>query len=49
MPKKYVQIDPSDNIIVAITDLQEGTIAEINGTKIILKENESNVEWRKIK
>ncbi|MBT8294494.1 MAG: altronate dehydratase family protein [Eudoraea sp.] len=39
MPKKYVQIDPRDNIIVAITDLQEGTITEINGSKIILKEN----------
>ena len=39
MPKNYVQIDPRDNIIVAIKDLKEGTNAEINGTKIILKEN----------
>ncbi len=39
MPKKYVQIDPRDNIIVAITDLPEGTITDINGIKIILKEN----------
>jgi altronate hydrolase len=39
MSKKYVQIDPRDNIIVAITDLQEGTTTNINGANIILKEN----------
>jgi altronate hydrolase len=39
MSKKYVQIDPRDNIIVAITDLKEGTTTDINGVNIILKEN----------
>jgi len=39
MSKKYVQIDPRDNIIVAITDLEEGTTTNINGANIILKEN----------
>ncbi|MGB5205196.1 MAG: UxaA family hydrolase, partial [Eudoraea sp.] len=39
MSKKYVQIDPRDNIIVAITDLEEGTVIDINGENIILREN----------
>ena len=39
MPKKYVQIDPRDNIIVALTDLKEGTIAIINGEKVVLQED----------
>ncbi len=39
MPKKYVQIDPKDNIIVAITDLVEGATATINGNDVVLVEN----------
>ena len=39
MPKNYIQISPLDNIIVAITDLKKGTVATINNSKIILKEN----------
>lgn len=39
MPKNYVQIDPRDNIIVAITDLEKGTLANINGNEVILIEN----------
>ena len=39
MPKNYIQISPLDNIIVAITDLKQGTVATINNSKIILKEN----------
>ena len=39
MPKNYIQISPLDNIIVAITNLKKGTVATINNSKIILKEN----------
>ena len=39
MPKNYIQISPLDNIIVAITNLKQGTVATINNSKIILKEN----------
>lgn len=39
MPKNYVQIDPSDNIIVALTDLKKGTTAIINGTQVVLQED----------
>ncbi|NMH87911.1 UxaA family hydrolase [Flavivirga algicola] len=39
MSKNYVQIDPKDNIIVAITPLEKGTVATIQGVDIILKEN----------
>ncbi len=39
MPKRYVQIDPRDNIIVALTDLNEGTVANINGKKVVLQED----------
>ncbi len=39
MSKNYVQIDPKDNIIVAITSLEKGTITTIQGVDIILKEN----------
>ena len=39
MAKSYVQIDPRDNIIVAITNLAKGTATSIQGTEIILKEN----------
>lgn len=39
MPKDYVQIDPRDNIIVAITDLEKGTRANINGNEVVLIEN----------
>ncbi|WP_298474134.1 altronate dehydratase family protein [uncultured Maribacter sp.] len=39
MSKNYVQIDPRDNIIVAINPLEKGRVTTINGTEIILKEN----------
>ena len=39
MSKNYVQIDPKDNIIVAITPLEKGTVTTIQGADIILKEN----------
>ena len=38
MSKKYVQIDPKDNIIVAITDLEAGTVTTVNDQDITLKE-----------
>ena len=37
--KEYVQIDPKDNIIVAIKDLKRGTTVELNGINIVLKED----------
>jgi altronate hydrolase len=39
MSKNYVQIDPKDNIIVAITPLDKGTIALVAGKEVTLKEN----------
>ena len=39
MPKNYVQIDPRDNIIVALTNLKEGTTAIINGKQVVLQED----------
>ena len=39
MSKRYVQIDPKDNIIVAITNLEKGTLTSIAGKEVILKEN----------
>ncbi|WP_298319507.1 UxaA family hydrolase [uncultured Aquimarina sp.] len=39
MSKNYLQIDPKDNIIVAITSLEKGTKATIQGQDIVLKEN----------
>jgi altronate hydrolase len=39
MIANYVQIDPNDNIIVAITDLKQGTIIIIKNVEITLKEN----------
>ncbi len=39
MSKSYVQIDPKDNIIVAITPLEKGMVTTIQGTDVILKEN----------
>lgn len=39
MSKNYVQIDPKDNIVVAITDLDKNTIASIAGKNVTLKEN----------
>lgn len=39
MSKNYAQIDPKDNIIVAITDLAQGSVATISGQDITLKEN----------
>ena len=39
MSKSYVQIDPKDNIIVAITPLEKGLVTTIQGTDIVLKEN----------
>jgi len=39
MSKSYVQIDPKDNIIVAITPLEKGMVATVKNTDIVLKEN----------
>jgi altronate hydrolase len=39
MSKNYVQIDPKDNIIVAITNLDKGMSTTIQGKEVILKEN----------
>jgi altronate hydrolase len=39
MSKNYVQIDPKDNIIVAITPLEKGMVTHINGKEVVLKEN----------
>lgn len=39
MSNSYVQIDPKDNVIVAITSLDKGTIASVAGKEIKLKEN----------
>jgi len=39
MSKNYVQIDPKDNIIVAITNLKKGIVTIINEIEIILKED----------
>ncbi|WP_346882612.1 altronate dehydratase family protein [uncultured Algibacter sp.] len=39
MSNNYVQIDPKDNVIVAITPLKEGTSATIAGKTVLLKEN----------
>ena len=39
MPKSYVQIDPKDNIIVAIHNLEQGTTVTIAGQTFDLKEN----------
>ena len=38
MSKNYVQIDPKDNIIVAITNLEKGTETSVAGKNIVLKE-----------
>lgn len=39
MSNNYVQIDPKDNVIVAITPLEKGTVASIAGKDVLLKEN----------
>ena len=39
MKKNYVQIDPRDNIIVAITNLEKGLSAKIGKQKVVLKED----------
>ena len=39
MPKNYVQIDPKDNIIVAITPLEKGLVTQVAGKQVVLKEN----------
>ncbi|WP_111709737.1 UxaA family hydrolase [Lutibacter citreus] len=39
MSANYAQIDPIDNLIVAIDNLPEGLKAIVNGKEIILKEN----------
>ena len=39
MASSYVQIDPKDNLIVAIDDLPKGTVASIAGKEITLKED----------
>lgn len=37
--KKYMQIHPTDNVLVALTNLTAGDEIDINGTHFILKEN----------
>ena len=39
MKKNYVQIDPIDNVIVAITNLEKGLSAKIGKQKVVLKED----------
>jgi altronate hydrolase len=39
MSKNYVQIDPKDNIIVAITPLEKGLVTQVAGKQVVLKEN----------
>ena len=39
MSKNYVQIDPKDNIIVAITPLEKGLVIQVAGKQVVLKEN----------
>ena len=39
MTKNYVQIDPKDNIIVAITKLNKGTVTSVAGKEVVLKED----------
>lgn len=39
MQKSYVQIDPKDNIIVAITDLEKGTVITIADQEVTLIEH----------
>ena len=39
MSKNYVQIDPKDNIIVAITPLEKGLVTQVSGKQVVLKEN----------
>ena len=39
MEKNYVQIDPRDNVIVAITNLEKGLSAKIGKQKVVLKED----------
>ena len=39
MQKNYLQIDPRDNVIVAITNLEKGLSAKIGKQKVVLKED----------
>ena len=39
MKKNYVQIDPRDNVIVAITNLEKGLSAKIGKQKVVLRED----------
>ena len=39
MKKSYMQIDPRDNVIVAITNLEKGLSAKIGKQKVVLKED----------
>ena len=39
MKKNYIQIDPIDNVIVAITNLEKGLSAKIGKQKVVLKED----------
>ncbi|TNJ46053.1 altronate dehydratase [Tamlana fucoidanivorans] len=39
MSKNYVQIDPRDNVIVAINPLEKGKVTKVAGKEITLKEN----------
>ena len=37
MSKNYVQIDPKDNIIVAINPLEKGRVTKVAGKEVVLK------------
>ncbi|GGZ92719.1 UxaA family hydrolase [Algibacter mikhailovii] len=39
MSKDYVQIDPRDNIIVAINPLEKGSVTQVSGKAVTLKEH----------
>jgi altronate hydrolase len=39
MANTYVQIDPKDNLVVAIKNLPKGTVTKVGGKEIVLKED----------
>lgn len=39
MSESYVQIDPKDNLVVAITALNKGLVTSVAGKQVVLKEN----------
>ena len=37
MSKKYVKIDPKDNLVVAMENLPKGTVATVDGVEVTLQ------------